>query len=290
MPSSTIGASTDQTAESGVIRVDSQTSDTMIEGEPEAREQARVQPVGEAADEARQRDRHHGHRHQQQRRLGRAPAAHDLRPDHQRDRHRRDREAHRRDRDVGEREVAVSRRGQAAPAARGCCGPARARTRARKSKDGRRSRARPRVFQSYWWPSWMPKTSRNMPMPLSATPSQSKRWGAGGQRRDQPPGEHERDRTDRHVDEEDPLPAEPVDQHAAEDRADQRGDAGGGAPQGHRGAPAGGREDPGDDRHRLRRDHRRAEPCTTRATIRPSMLPVSPHHSDASVNTVSPAR
>ena len=32
MPSSTIGASTDQTAESGVIRVDSQTSDTMIEG------------------------------------------------------------------------------------------------------------------------------------------------------------------------------------------------------------------------------------------------------------------
>ncbi len=32
------------------------------------------------------------------------------------------------------------------------------------------------VDQSYCSPSWMPKTSRNMPTPLSATPSQSKRW------------------------------------------------------------------------------------------------------------------
>ena len=32
------------------------------------------------------------------------------------------------------------------------------------------------VDQSYWWPSCSPKTSRNRPSPLSATPSQSKRW------------------------------------------------------------------------------------------------------------------
>ncbi len=40
--------------------------------------------------------------------------------------------------------------------------------------------------QSYWWPSWMPKTSRNMPTPESATPIQSKRWvlvGSLGTRR-----------------------------------------------------------------------------------------------------------
>ena len=30
--------------------------------------------------------------------------------------------------------------------------------------------------QSYWWPSWMPKTRANMPTPLRATPSQSNRW------------------------------------------------------------------------------------------------------------------
>ncbi len=29
------------------------------------------------------------------------------------------------------------------------------------------------VPQSYWWPSWRPKTSANMASPLSATPSQS---------------------------------------------------------------------------------------------------------------------
>ena len=36
------------------------------------------------------------------------------------------------------------------------------------------------VPQSYWWPSWMPNTSRNMPMPDSATPSQSNLWECVG--------------------------------------------------------------------------------------------------------------
>ena len=56
-----------------------------------------------------------------------------------------------------------------------------------------------------------------MPAPLSATPSQSKRWLCVSQRRHQPPGEHEGDQPDRDVDEEDPLPAQRVDQDAAED-------------------------------------------------------------------------
>jgi hypothetical protein len=41
------------------------------------------------------------------------------------------------------------------------------------------------VPQSYWWPSWMPKTSRNMPAPLSATPSQSNGACGSSQRRHQ---------------------------------------------------------------------------------------------------------
>ena len=32
------------------------------------------------------------------------------------------------------------------------------------------------AFQSYLWPCWMPKTRKNIPSPLSATPSQSKLW------------------------------------------------------------------------------------------------------------------
>ena len=36
------------------------------------------------------------------------------------------------------------------------------------------------VPQSYWWPSWMPNTSANMPSPLSATPSQSNLWACVG--------------------------------------------------------------------------------------------------------------
>ena len=57
---------------------------------------------------------------------------------------------------------------------------------------------------------------------------------------------------DRHVDEEDPLPAEVVDQDATGQRADQRGDSRGGAPHAHRGAPPLRREDPGDRRQGLR--------------------------------------
>src|SRR3546814_8861416 len=39
------------------------------------------------------------------------------------------------------------------------------------------------VPQSYWWPSWMPKTRQHMPTPESATPIQSKEcWWVGRDR------------------------------------------------------------------------------------------------------------
>ena len=99
-----------------------------------------------------------------------------------------------------------------------------------------------------------------MPTPLSATPEPVELVGVGLERGHQPPRRATKPTT--------PtgtlmkkIHSQPsaVDQDAAEDRADQRGDAGGGAPQRHRLAAALGREDPGDDRHRLRRDHRGAE-------------------------------
>ncbi len=75
----------------------------------------------------------------------------------------------------------------------------------------------------------------------------------------QPQGEDEADQSDRHVDEEDPLPAGAVDEQAADQRTDERRDPRRGAPQGHRLPALVGGEGPGDDRHGLRRHQRRAQ-------------------------------
>ena len=115
------------------------------------------------------------------------------------------------------------------------------------------------VPQSYFSPSWMPNTSRNMPTALSATPTQSKLCEWVGERGHEAPGQDESDDADRDVDEEDPLPAEGVDQDAAEDRTDERGDTGGRSPERHGAAAVGGRERAGDDRHGLRRHQRGAD-------------------------------
>ena len=81
---------------------------------------------------------------------------------------------------------------------------------------------------------------------------QVERVAVGLQPGDQPPRQHEADEADGHVDEEDPLPAGPVDEQATHQRADERGDARRGAPERH-GLPAlAGREGAGDDGHRLR--------------------------------------
>ena len=81
----------------------------------------------------------------------------------------------------------------------------------------------------------------------------------GGQVGNQPEGQPQADDSDRDVDEEDPLPAEPVDQDTAGQRSDQSGDPGRGTPHAHRHpAPLGG-EDPGDRGQRLRGEQRRAD-------------------------------
>src|SRR6185436_3261850 len=77
--------------------------------------------------------------------------------------------------------------------------------------------------------------------------------------RHEDPREHEADDADGEVDEEDPLPAEPVDEQAARERADEQGDARGRAPQAHGRAAAVWRERARDDGHRLRRHEGRAE-------------------------------
>ncbi len=126
-----------------------------------------------------------------------------------------------------------------------------------------------------------------MPTPLSATPSQST-CAVRRQVRHQPEREHQADQADRDVDEEDPLPAEGVDEHAAEDGTDQGGDAGRRAPQRHGlAAPVAGKI-------RVMTAivcgviSAAPTPCTTRATISISTVVVKPHHSEARVKTVRP--
>ena len=81
----------------------------------------------------------------------------------------------------------------------------------------------------------------------------------GGKFRHQYPGQRQADDADRHVDEEDPLPTEVVDEHAAGQRTDQRRHSGRGTPHTHGRAAALRRKDPGDRGQGLRRQQRRAQ-------------------------------
>ena len=113
----------------------------------------------------------------------------------------------------------------------------------------------------------------------------------GGQVRHESDGQHEADDADRHVDEEDPLPAEPVDEHAAEDRRRP-------AWRRRRPRPRGLIARPRDSAGNVRvitamvcgiiTDAPR--PCTTRAAMSPPIVPVKPHHNEASVNIVRPTK
>ena len=101
---------------------------------------------------------------------------------------------------------------------------------------------------------------RNRPTALRNTPDDVEPVRVRRQVRHEDPRHHESDDADRDVDEEDPLPAEAVDEQAAGERADEGRDTGGGAPQSHGGAATIRREGAGDDGHGLRRHERRAEP------------------------------
>ena len=87
----------------------------------------------------------------------------------------------------------------------------------------------------------------------------------GGQGGHQPQRQPETEDADRHVDEEDPLPAEAVHQDSPGDRADQGGHPGGRAPHAHRHAATSSREDAGDHGQRLRRQQ-----CGTESLHHPS--------------------
>ncbi len=146
------------------------------------------------------------------------------------------------------------------------------------------------VPQSYWWPSWMPNTSRNMPVPLSATPSQSNRWVWVGS-----VGTSRQART---------KPTMPTGTLTKKIHSQPRASTSSPPAIGPTSAAT-----PAVAPHRAIARPRLAagkirvitaivcgviidapSPCTTRARISISMLPVSPHQSEAIVKRVSPER
>ena len=134
-------------------------------------------------------------------------------------------------------------------------------SRATPSPSSKGTEIGPRItLQSYAWPSWIAKTAQNRPTALSATPTQSKlcAWVASRG-------------TSRAASTKPMIPTGtlmkkihsqpgPSSRTPAEDRADERGDAGGRAPQRHGAAAPLGSEGSRDDRHRLRGHHGGAEP------------------------------
>ena len=221
---------------------------------------------------------------------GRRQAAHRLCVEHHRQDHRGDREADDRDADVGQAEVAVAEDRQ------------RDQRLARVDRlpvdeRGHAAPTPPTIIaqihgaQSWDCPSCRPKTIRNMPTPDSTTPSTSKRCCWVGSAGTSQTASDQADDADRHVDEEDPLPAQAVDEHAAGQRSDQRGDPGGRAPHAHRHTAPLGREDPGDRRQRLRREQRGADTLHDPGGDQHlDRCPDSPHHSEAAVKTARPTR
>ncbi len=146
------------------------------------------------------------------------------------------------------------------------------------------------VLQLYWWPSWMPKTSRNIPRPLSATPSQSKlcvwvgRVGTSRQARAnpiRPTGTLMKK-----------IHSQPSASTSTPPRiGPTRVATPAVAPHSAIAAP---RRAAGKIRVMIAIVCgviiEAPRPCTTRAMISAEMVLVKPHHSDASVKTVSPMR
>ncbi len=139
-------------------------------------------------------------------------------------------------------------------------------------------------------PSWMPKTSRNMPAPLSATPSQSKRWLLVS-----------RVGTSRQASAKPTMPTGMLmkkihSQPAASTRTPPRiGPTSVATPAvAPHSAIALPRRSAGKIRVMIAIVCgviiEAPRPCTTRATMRPSIEPVRPQARLASVNTVRPAR
>ena len=188
------------------------------------RQRARVHPVGELADDRRHHDRHERHRHEQQRRLGRRHAADQLHVEHQREAHRRRREATSsrsrswRSRSCGRGRAAAGR------AARLRLTACHQTNRAEEDEPGddqapHRDRAldrAPVVLVALLDAEHEQRTCRARSARRRASRTCGRASAGSGTRRN---ARNEADDADRDVDEEDPLPAEAVDEHAAEDRA-----------------------------------------------------------------------
>ena len=222
----------------------------------------RVDLVDQATHQRREHAGEHGGRREHQGRLGRRETADGLEVEHERQRHAGDGEADGRDRTVREREVAVAEQRERQQR---LLLVHRLPDHERDQHDDARDDEPPDADRA---PDDAPVVGAAL---LDAEDEEEHADGRQDDAQDveavrvrrelrhETHREDERDDADGHVDEEDPLPAEGVDQDTAEQRADQGRDAGDGAPQTHGRTAAVGREDAGDDRHRLRRHECRAE-------------------------------
>ena len=123
----------------------------------------------------------------------------------------------------------------------------------------RRSRARGGSLQPHSGPWTMPRVRRPMPSASSAAPSRSGRPSSGSLHLVEDADRGERgDQADRHVDEEDPVPAD-LHEEAADRRAEGGGDAGDRRPDADRDRALLGREGGQEEAERGRDHHRRAD-------------------------------
>ena len=216
-----------------------------------------MDPIGEPTRDRGEKQARERHRRHQQGSPGRAEATHDLRPDHERDRHGRNGETHRRDRQVGDGEVAVAEEPEGhqrlAPVSR-LPGDEEG-EHEKPDHDHRPDHGIPVVLVALLDAEDEEKHSHCGQGDAQPVEGVRVRVDAGHQ----PGGQDEGDDPHGDIDEEDPWPARSIDEEAAEDRADEGRHPGRRAPDGHGRSAARSGEDARDDGHRLRRHHRSAQ-------------------------------
>ncbi len=241
-------------------------------------------------DDRGQDDRHHRHRREQQRRLQRGVPADQLGVEHDREAHRRRRERHRGDREVRDREVAVveeAERDQRLVAVDRAANQTKIAKIAEPADDRGHHPGVPVVLVALLDPEDQqehPDAAERDAEPVEAGGCGSRSLGTSRTASTNPTTPTGMLMKKIH------SQPNAVDQDPAQDRADQRGDTGGRAPQRHRLAALLGGEDARDHGHRLRSQQRGPEPWNTRAAISISMLVVRPHHREARVKRVRPIR
>ena len=137
-------------------------------------------------------------------------------------------------------------------------------------------------------PRRTPKMSRKSALEKVTSPAQSRRPGLGSRASRSFVRQRDRQQTDRHVDEEDPLPAEGVDEHAGE-RAHGDPDADARSPDPERGlALAEARTPARSGRGTVPNIAAPPIPCRPRAMLSVSASVANPAKSEAAVNAASP--